>query len=169
VQPARKQTGEYLPINLSRDDDSMRQFIRHPSAIPIEVGNLDQRVGNEPLAVNLGLGGLAFTSDVKLPPGLIVEVRIPSMFPMFTTRGRVAWCKSCDECYQLGVAFLDPEDAFRARMIEQICHIENYRNSVRESEGRELTIEGAAAEWIEKFAAQFPGTNGDDPDTGMPG
>ena len=137
----------------------MRQFIRHPTAIPIEVGNAQHLAGTAPQVVNVSYGGLAFQSDVELAPGLVVEVRIPSMFPMFTTLGRVVWCKACEQCYQLGVAFLDHDDAFRTRMVEQICHIENYRNMVSLAEGRQLTVEEAAAEWIDKFAAQFPDTS----------
>ena len=139
----------------------MRQFIRHPAEIPIEVGNADQLAGAAPQVVNVSHGGLAFQSDVALAAGLIVEVRIPSMFPMFTTLGRVVWCKAFEQRYQLGVAFLDQDDAFRTRMVEQICHIENYRNMVSLTEGRQLSVEEAAAEWIDKFAAQFPDTSSD--------
>ena len=139
----------------------MREFIRHPTAIPIEVGSADNFVGAEPHVVNVSHGGLAFESDVELAPGLVVEVRIPSMFPMFTTLGRVVWCKANKEGYQLGVAFLDHDDAFRTRMVEQICHIENYRNMVRTAEGRQLSMEEAAFEWIDKFATRFPDTNFD--------
>lgn len=139
----------------------MRQFIRHPTAIPIEVGNAPQLARAVPRVVNVSYGGLAFQSEVELALGLIVEVRIPSMFPMFTTLGRVVWCKANDEQYQLGVAFLDQDDAFRTRMVEQICHIENYRNNVSLAEGRQLSMEEAATEWIDKFAAQFPNTSSD--------
>jgi len=139
----------------------MRQFIRHPAAIPIEVGSADHLADAEPHVVNVSHGGLAFESDVELTPGLVVEVRIPSMFPMFTTLGRVVWCKANDKGYQLGVAFLDQDDAFRTRMVEQICHIENYRNNASAVEGRQLSVEEAAAEWIDRFAAHFPQTSSD--------
>jgi hypothetical protein len=42
------------------------------------------------------------------------------------------------------------------RLIEQICYIEHYRQEVLISEGRKLTSEQAALEWIEKFAQDFP-------------
>ncbi|MEO8384541.1 MAG: PilZ domain-containing protein [Betaproteobacteria bacterium] len=142
-----------------RDNEPMRKFIRHPTAIPIEVGNADHVAGTEPQFVNVSHGGLAFQSDVELAPGLIVEVRIPSMFPMFTTLGRVVWCKAVEQRYQLGVAFLDQDDAFRTRMVEQICHIETYRKNVSLTEGRKLSAEEAATEWIDKFAAKFPDTS----------
>jgi len=41
-------------------------------------------------------------------------------------------------------------------MVEQLCYIERYRREVREKEGRELDSSSAAAEWIAKYAANFP-------------
>jgi hypothetical protein len=62
--------------------------------------------------------------------------------------------------YELGVTFLEAEDAFRARMVEQLGHIEDYRRSVQRIEGRELDMDEAAHEWIEKYAANFPQIDG---------
>jgi hypothetical protein len=44
----------------------------------------------------------------------------------------------------------------RARMVEQVCYIENYKKVVYQTEGRLLTAEEAAMEWICKYASQFP-------------
>jgi hypothetical protein len=41
-------------------------------------------------------------------------------------------------------------------MVEQICHIERYRNDVAQREGRQLTAEEAALEWISRYASSFP-------------
>ena len=76
--------------------------------------------------------------------------------PPFETTARVAWCRLRDGEYELGLSFIDPDDAFRARMVEQICHMEHYRRQVHETEGRSLTTEEAAREWIERNAARFP-------------
>ncbi|HHH43325.1 MAG TPA: hypothetical protein ENK49_04235 [Gammaproteobacteria bacterium] len=62
-----------------------------------------------------------------------------------------------------GVAFVEPGDLYRARMVEQICHIEHYRAKVLASEGRRLGAEQAAREWIQKFTLNFPGLE-DDPE-----
>jgi hypothetical protein len=45
-------------------------------------------------------------------------------------------------------------------MVEQVCHIETYRRTVAGTEGRELSAEQAALEWIAKFAASFPDPGG---------
>jgi PilZ domain len=134
----------------------MRHFIRHPADIPIEVSAGDQLVHATRHIHNVSLGGLAFESDGELEPGIIVEVRIPFVRPMFETKARVVWCSAREGGFELGVAFLDPEDAFRARMVEQVCHIENYKKVVYETEGRLLTAEQAAMEWMRKYASQFP-------------
>jgi hypothetical protein len=41
-------------------------------------------------------------------------------------------------------------------MIEQICHIREYRRQVRAEEGRKLTPRQAALEWVTRHAATFP-------------
>ena len=41
-------------------------------------------------------------------------------------------------------------------MIEQICHIEHYRAEVEGKEGRELSSQEAAKEWISSYAGDFP-------------
>ena len=41
-------------------------------------------------------------------------------------------------------------------MIEQVCHIEHYRKEVMLREGRELSAQEAAREWISKYAGDFP-------------
>jgi hypothetical protein len=60
----------------------------------------------------------------------------------------------------VGVQFLDAQAAFRSRMVQQICSIENYRKHVRREEGRTLSTQDAAAEWIAKFAGRFPNPEG---------
>jgi hypothetical protein len=41
-------------------------------------------------------------------------------------------------------------------MVGQVCHIESYKKVVYQAEGRLLTAEEAAMEWIGKHASQFP-------------
>ncbi|MGE5601154.1 MAG: PilZ domain-containing protein [Pseudomonadota bacterium] len=134
----------------------MRQFIRHPADVPIEVSTGDQSADVTHHTYNASLGELAFQSDFELQPGIVVEVRFTFVRPMFETKARVVWCSARESGFELGVEFLDPEDAFRARMVEQVCHIENYKKVVHETEGRQLTTEEAAMEWIRKYASEFP-------------
>jgi len=139
----------------------MRHFIRHPAEIPIQVSTDDQPAHAMRQLRNVSLGGLALQSVIGFEPDAVVTVRIPSVQPPFETKARVVWCSARGGGFELGVEFLDAEDAFRARMVEQVCHIENYREAVRQTEGRLLTAEQAAAEWIGKYASQFPGPGPD--------
>ncbi|MEW9897123.1 PilZ domain-containing protein [Chitinivorax sp. PXF-14] len=137
----------------------MRQFIRHPVTIPFEINacqQADQADYDSHCSCDVSLGGLAFDSLSRLEPGAVVALRIPFVRPPFETTGRVAWCSPHGAGFKLGVAFLDPDDVFRARMVEQLCYIENYKQHVARTEQRELTSEEAAHEWIDKYAARFP-------------
>ncbi|MCW9053285.1 MAG: hypothetical protein OQJ91_13375 [Motiliproteus sp.] len=58
--------------------------------------------------------------------------------------------------YELGLVFLDQQQAFQMRMLEQVCHITCYQQWIYEKEGRRLSREQAATEWISKFASHFP-------------
>lgn len=134
----------------------MRQFIRHPAAIPIEVIADDSLTCMTQTAFNVSVGGLAIRSDHHLAEDCVVEVRIAFVRPVFNSKARVVWCNARENDFEIGVEFLDPQDAYRARMVEQVCHIHTYRQVVLETEGRDLTDEEAAIEWIGKYAAGFP-------------
>lgn len=131
-----------------------RQFIRHPTEIPVQVRPADG-TATDLRARNLSLGGLALHAEAALTLGSVVNLRIDSVEPVFESAARVVWCRPAENGFDLGVAFLNPEDAFRARMVEQVCHIESYRRRVA-GEGRSLTAEAAAREWIARFARTFP-------------
>jgi hypothetical protein len=134
----------------------MRQFIRHPVDVPVEIGTNDSNPLSSLHTHDISLGGVALLSGFSVPAGARVRIRIPYVQPAFEAHARVAWCQPHEGGYELGVTFLDAEDAFLARMVEQILHIEDYRKSVRRLEARELSAEEAAEEWIAKHAAQFP-------------
>ena len=135
----------------------MRQFIRHPVDVPVEILASGTGTATGLHTHDVSLGGLALQSGFAVPVGSIVDVRIPCVQPPFEAHARVAWCQARnDESFELGVTFLDAEDAFLARMVEQVCHIEEYRKSVQRTEQRILSPEEAALEWIDKHAARFP-------------
>lgn len=136
-------------------DRDGRQFIRHPTEIPVEIRPADGS-GHQHRVRNLSLGGLSFHANDQLTIGSVVNLRITSVEPAFESEARVVWCRPVDHGFDLGVAFLDRDDAYRARMVEQVCHIESYRRALIAREGRTLTPEAAAREWIARFAETFP-------------
>ena len=137
-----------------------RKFIRHPADIPIQFSAVDGSPTAEfGQAHDVSFGGLAFEADRCPAPGTIIDLRIPTVSPPFETRGLVVWCRCLEERYEVGVCFLESSDAFKARMVEQVCHIEQYKRDVLAREGRKLTGAAAAHEWIAKYAGKFPGAD----------
>jgi hypothetical protein len=137
-----------------------RKFIRHPSDIPIEFSAVDAPDRSQRgQAHDVSFGGLAFEAEECPAVGSIIDLRIPTVVPPFETRGVVVWCRCLAERYEVGVRFLESSDAFKARMVEQVCHIEQYKRDVLAREGRRLTGAAAAREWIEKHASRFPGAD----------
>jgi len=134
---------------------AMRSFIRHPTDIPIEIRLEDQPHQQEPLR-NVSRGGLCFLHPQAAPVGSNIIVRIALTVPPFEAACRVTWCQADGNAWQVGVEFLDKDILFRLRMVEQICHIEHYRRTVQESQGRDLSSQEAAIEWIERYAEAFP-------------
>lgn len=139
-----------------------RKFIRHTADVPIEVRVVADGDATTRHGVNVSFGGLAFESDGYIEPGSTIDIRIAAVEPVFEAHARVAWCRRERTCFQVGVQFLDSSDAFRSRMIEQVCSIERYRREVRRNEGRILSTEEAAVEWINKYAGRFPDAEPDE-------
>jgi hypothetical protein len=133
-----------------------RAFIRHAADVPIHVHTIAGN-GRVQKAVNVSTGGLAFESEECLDPGSTVDLRIDQVAPPFEAKALVAWCRPEADHYLVGVSFLDASDAFRSRMVQQVCSIENYRKEAALNEGRELTPQEAAMEWIKKYGRDFPG------------
>jgi hypothetical protein len=135
----------------------MRSYIRHPSDIPIEYqADAVDNLASEDRLNNISHGGLSFTSEHELAVGTVITIRINLIKPRFEVKGQVAWCQREKHLFVVGVRFMEESDLFRLRMVEQICHIEHYKSKVQAEEGRQLTGEQAAREWIQKFAGQFP-------------
>ena len=133
-----------------------RRFIRHTADVPIEVRTVRGREARRQPAINISEGGLSFVSEENIPVGTTIEIRIEAVDPPFEAHARVVWVKAEEDGYCIGVQFLDAADAFRSRMVEQVCAIEQYRREVEEEEGRVLTQAEAAQEWITKYAGRFP-------------
>jgi hypothetical protein len=133
----------------------MRGFIRHPTDIPIEIRLADQTRKHESMR-NVSRGGLCFLYPEAASVGSTIIVRIALTSPPFEAACRVTWCQADGNAWQVGVEFLDQDMLFRLRMVEQICHIEHYRRTVQENQGRALSSHEAAIEWIERYAEAFP-------------
>lgn len=134
----------------------MRKFIRHPSDIPLEY-DLGTLVSNKKEYLNdISKSGLSFKSKVFLEPGSAIDIRILLRKSIFSENGIVIWCKEEKDYFNIGVEFKSAESDFRIRMVEQVCYIEQYKADILKKEGRTLSGEQAAIEWIQKYAKDFP-------------
>jgi PilZ domain-containing protein len=131
-----------------------RQYIRHPSTIPLAF-NIKHQAGKVK-ATDVSEGGLCFVCQNPIKEGEHIHIIISCLQPDFNADGVVRWCCKQDDDYLVGVAFQEPSVVYSVRMIEQICHIENYRKLVKQEQGIELSSEQAAKQWIKKYAHTFP-------------
>jgi hypothetical protein len=136
-----------------------RNFIRHMADMPIEIRLQDIVTHRTEYLNEISFGGLSFRSAIQVPLDTIIDIRIPLVRPVFSAQGKVVWCRPDGKdktIFDIGVEFLGPKDSFKIRMLEQICHIENYKQELAEKTGRPVTGEQAAIEWIRKYADKFP-------------
>lgn len=152
----------------------MRKFTRHPTCVPIDI-----TVEEPPLRVvestdypepaeimssgtllNISAGGLVLELFHPVEVSARLGISMPDIWPGYIARGTVAWCRQIGDGYHAGVQFNEADEAFKARMVAQFCQIEDYRRDMRESEGRLLSSEEAAKEWIIQYAEEFAETIG---------
>ena len=133
----------------------MRHFLRHPSDMPVELVVRKQACVPKQRLNNISLGGVACNSKRAFRRGTAVEMRIPLFGEHACYPGVVAWCCKQEGQYLVGIAFVDEDTLFRARMVEQVCQIEHYRHQREQELGCSLTVEAVAQEWISQHAAEF--------------
>ena len=133
-----------------------RSYIRHPVEVPIQIFPQQGDALEHSAMSDVGEGGVAFQTNVAFEPGTRLRVKVPHVQPLFDAEAVVCWCAEQDGAFEVGVRFLDAESRFRARMVEQVCHIEDYRQKNSRA-GRQLSAEQSASEWISRYAAGFGG------------
>ncbi|XLX38509.1 PilZ domain-containing protein [Ectopseudomonas mendocina] len=134
----------------------MRKFLRHPSDMPVELVLRRQACIPRQRLNNISLGGVACNSLRGFRRGTSVELRIPLLSDQARYPGVVAWCRRQENDYLVGIAFIDEDTLFRARMVEQVCQIQHYRQLLERESGQPIAIEQCAQDWIAKHAAEFP-------------
>lgn len=103
---------------------------------------------------DISFEGLAFESKIEYRRGTILTVHIPVTKPSFQVISEVVWCKYNDGNYRIGVKFLQIQNGYRMKMLEQLSFIETYRKRVYFDESRSLTCEQAYGELRHYFQYQ---------------
>lgn len=134
----------------------MRNYIRHSTFIPIKV--VGEHVPDVNEVHNLSTGGLSFITTEPFNVGDVIDFKIPVVKPDYQGTAVVVWRrKQTLGEFEVGVRFTSDDEFFRTRMVEQVCQIEEYRQQALAHDGRVLTSEEAALEWIAKYAKNFTG------------
>lgn len=79
---------------------------------------------------------------------------MPTLNPDLRFLGYVAWCLRRKRGYLVGIAFVDEQTLFCARMGEQICQIERYCRQ-HEPQSQQQSNETLALEWVQQHADEF--------------
>jgi hypothetical protein len=131
----------------------VRQYIRHPFDVTIRY-TVGEAASNRDMK-DISGGGLCFRSPTPIAAGSRIHIEIPVADDPFAADGVVAWCRG-GSGYEIGVRFDENTRHFSLRMVEQLCHIKHYSQEVLAQEGRALSHDEAALEWIAKYAQLFP-------------
>ncbi|MDQ7016473.1 MAG: hypothetical protein Q9N68_08880 [Gammaproteobacteria bacterium] len=135
-------------------------IIQHPNNVSLHCQRLD-RTARNPQAIQLcDSPQLCFNHSTALQNNTRLELMINIQDKTHCFQVVVINSQAQHDGFHIQVGFESYNEAFRLRMIEQICHIETYREDVYQQQGRQLCYEGAAQEWIEHYASTFPTLNG---------
>ena len=140
---------------MSMNIKEMRQYNRHPVDIPLECSVSEKPMQGNPYMRDLSKSGLSFISRACATPGSNLNIKIPLNGAEFEIEAVVMWCHDMEDHFEMGVKFLDENTEYSMRMVERLCHIEEYRKQVKMLEGRDLSSAEAGKEWVERFADDF--------------
>ncbi len=146
---------------MQEDNTAIRRYVRQVTGIPVEV-SLDYRPdyrADDDTITNISLGGLCFVASDRLDVDESIQVRVPLLNQESSLAGRVVWCEKSERGYEVGLEFDNPDEVERLKMIDQICQIEQFRQQVGQQDGRDLSSEEAAREWIRRYAGEFSALN----------
>jgi len=106
---------------------------------------------------NIGAGGLLFFSESPIAPGSEVEIELHVEGKNFQIDGNVVRCleKSDSEYFSIAVAFHEPSDLLKARMMEQVVRIELFKNRLERRYNVSLDFASVAKEWIRRYSKFF--------------
>lgn len=133
----------------------MVRFLPHPVDVPVKLTLLEHSCISRHRLHSLSLGGIACHSPRAWRHGSALEMRIPSLGDSACYSGYVAWCLKRKHVFLVGIAFVDEQTLFGARMGEQICQIERYKRAREQLDTAPQSIEAIAREWVQRHAGDF--------------
>jgi len=132
----------------------MGRFIPLPDDVPVELTLRKQSCISRQRLHTISLGGVACNSHRAWRRGTALEVRMPTLGANACFLGYVSWYLRRKHGYLVGIAFVDEQTLFRARMGAQVCQIERYCR-LHEPQAEQQRIEALAQEWVQLHAVEF--------------
>ena len=108
-----------------------RKYIRHPAEISVEYRISGEQEVKINTTKDISFGGLCFQGQSYIEPGTTLKLKFPSIHAEYEVTGRVAWCSRKKGYVEMGLEFLDENEAYRATLIEEICHLKNQQRVKR--------------------------------------
>jgi len=139
-----------------------RHFIRHPLALPLVYTVIEKAKDKLPKelpaeTVNVSIGGLLFPAKHAVLAGSMICLQMPFEGKIFNLKGKVVRCVKNPETrlYDIAVCFWRLREAFKAKMIEQIYLISEYRDLLSLQLGKEVSLEDASRKWVKRYSERF--------------
>ena len=87
----------------------------------------------------------------------IIEIKMPFENKIFNFKVKVIRCvyNSETKLYDIAVSFFRLHEAFKAKMIEQLYLISEYRDLLSLQLGKEISLEEASRKWIKRYSERF--------------
>jgi hypothetical protein len=136
-----------------------RRFIRHPLQYPLKT-KIVHPEGHHTIvhssSDNIGAGGLVFKSSSEIPVDSEVEMAITVEGRKFLLDGTVIRCESSDDgAYNVAVSFNKPDEALKARMMEQVVRIEEFKDRLEKRYNMKCDFSWVADKWIKRYSGYF--------------
>ena len=158
-----------------------RKFIRHPLSYPLTTKVISEPSGggrNEGTpcdlrsggpeqggphasrvvshSENIGAGGILFLCERGLAEGTDVQIDLQVEHRCFTLDGKVVRVEKTEEGkYSIAVAFNEPSEVLKVRMMEQIVRIELFKSRLERRFKTKLNFADVAKEWIRRYSKVF--------------
>jgi len=124
----------------------MGRFLPHPDDVPVEITLRKQPSLSRQKLHSISLGGVSCNSDRGWRRGTAVDLYMPTLGENAHYPGYIAWCEKHLQGYRVGIALIDEQTLFGARMGEQICQIEHYSRLQRQQNPCPQDLEALALE-----------------------
>lgn len=149
-------------MSVNQDKIERRRFIRHPMCFPLKYQIIKEDVNEGPLeeystTTDVSRTGLSFSAKYPAKPDSLILIRMPFQDKIFNVRAKVVYCNKTPEVklYSIGVCFQEYKDAFKAKLIEQMYLISEYRDIRSMQLGKEISLQEASKEWIRRYSERF--------------